>query len=570
MTRIRDGRSPLALRRMDPPPVTALPVAVRTTIAPLAIVALLATVAPLPAQGGGATGDGVPQMFSVAAPCMACHNGLASPTGEDISFGTDWRPSMMANAARDPYWQAAVRRETMEHPGAAGAIQDECSKCHMPMAQFQVHATGQEFEAFGRLPWQTADGRLAALAADGVSCTMCHQIEAEGLGEEETFTGGFHVDTRTPLGERSVYGPYDVPQGSARAMLSSGLFQPTQSTHVQRAELCASCHTLYTHARNARGEVVGELPEQMPYLEWLNSDYPGQQDCQSCHMPAVRGETPISSTLPTPRPDVNRHVFRGGNFFMPRVFNAYRDELAVQALPAELELMAFRTREHLRNEAARVRVGEPSMGEDGLLEFDVEVRNLAGHKLPTAYPSRRAWLHVVVTDASGRALFESGALRPDGSIVGNDNDVSADRYERHHTVIREPDQVQVYEAIMVDGDGRVTTGLLKGVRFTKDNRVLPTGFDKAGADPDVAVNGEAVDDGDFAAGSDRVRFEVDAAGAARPLEVTVELWYQPIAFRWAHNLADFEALETDRFVRYYEALSDSTAMMLARASRAVD
>ncbi|MFW6331295.1 MAG: hypothetical protein ACOC3J_06180, partial [Gemmatimonadota bacterium] len=68
MTRIRDARSPLALRRMDPPPVTALPVAVRTTIAPLAIVALLATVAPLPAQGGGATGDGVPQMFSVAAP----------------------------------------------------------------------------------------------------------------------------------------------------------------------------------------------------------------------------------------------------------------------------------------------------------------------------------------------------------------------------------------------------------------------------------------------------------------------------------------------------------------------
>ena len=39
---------------------------------------------------------------------------------------------MKANAARDPYWQAAARREMLEHPTAAAAIQGECSKCHMP------------------------------------------------------------------------------------------------------------------------------------------------------------------------------------------------------------------------------------------------------------------------------------------------------------------------------------------------------------------------------------------------------------------------------------------------------
>ena len=55
----------------------------------------------------------VPQLFVTAERCMACHNGLVTPAGEDISIGVGWRGSMMANAARDPYWQAAVRRETL-------------------------------------------------------------------------------------------------------------------------------------------------------------------------------------------------------------------------------------------------------------------------------------------------------------------------------------------------------------------------------------------------------------------------------------------------------------------------
>src|SRR5262249_22765935 len=60
--------------------------------------------------------------------CFACHNGLSTAGGEDISIGFNWRPTMMANSARDPYWQAGVRRETIDHPKAKAEIQDECSK----------------------------------------------------------------------------------------------------------------------------------------------------------------------------------------------------------------------------------------------------------------------------------------------------------------------------------------------------------------------------------------------------------------------------------------------------------
>jgi hypothetical protein len=54
-------------------------------------------------------------------------------------------------------------------------------------------------------------------------------------------------------------------------------------------------------------------------------------------------------------------------------------------------------------------------------------------------------------------------------------------------------------------NGQVTTGLLNGVRYFKDNRVLPSGFGKRTAEPDVAVHGDAADDPGFAGGSARVR-----------------------------------------------------------------
>ena len=100
--------------------------------------------------------------------------------------------------------------------------------------------------------------------------------------------------------------------------------------------------------------------------------------------------------------------------------------------------------------------------ESGRLRAEVTIENLGGHKLPTAYPSRRAWLHVVVRDAGGRAVFESGATNLDGSIQGNDNDADALKFEPHYDEIRSADQVQIYETIIAGADGAVTTGLVEG------------------------------------------------------------------------------------------------------------
>ena len=508
-------------------------------------------------------------LFTTSHSCLACHNGLTAPSGEDVSIGFDWRASMMANSARDPYWQASVRRETMDHPAAAAAIEDECSKCHMPMARYQASAAGGLGTVFEHLPIRSASTPQDLLAADGVSCALCHQITDEGLGTEASLTGNFRIDTTRPDGERAVFGPFEIEDDRIRLMQSTTGFRQTEASHIQDSELCATCHTLITQALGPDGEVVGELPEQTPYQEWLASDYRTRQSCQDCHMPVVETPTPISSVLGEEREGLSRHLFRGGNAFMLRMLQRYRSELGVEALPQELELAARDAERHLEEDSARIRI-EGLRIEEGRLEAEVHVENLAGHKLPTAYPSRRVWLEVTVRDAEGMALFRSGALAADGRIEGNDNDADPRAYEPHHEAITAAGEVQIYESILVDRTDTVTTGLLQGVRYVKDNRLLPTGFDKTTAGPDIAVHGSARADADFAAGGDRVRYSVELAGARGPLTVEVALWYQSIGYRWAENLRPYDAPEPQRFVGYYEAMASASGVVMAQDAVSLD
>ena len=255
------------------------------------------------ALGLAAAAVRVPPLFITSDRCLACHNGLVTPRGEDVSIGADWRASMMAHSARDPYWQASVRRETLAHPKVAAAIEHECSACHMPMDRYLAKAGGGMGQVFANLPAVPAPAPEAALAIDGVSCSMCHQIAKDGLGTRESFVAGFVVDTATAWGAREIFGPYDVDDGRKRVMNSSSGFLPAKADHIRDSELCATCHTLYTHAFDDEGEVVGELPEQVPYLEWKHSAYNGRMSCQTCHMPRVEGKTVSYThlTLPTKR-----------------------------------------------------------------------------------------------------------------------------------------------------------------------------------------------------------------------------------------------------------------------------
>jgi hypothetical protein len=487
---------------------------------------------------------------------------------------------MMANSARDPYWQASVRRETIDHPERSADIQAECASCHMPMSQRISSTAGHTDNAvFAHLPIANGDeSELHRLAADSISCALCHQIAPDRLGTPDSYNARFVVKPTAPGRPRLIYGPFDIDAGRKTIMRSVTGYEQVEAPHLRESAFCASCHTLITEAFGPGGEVVGRLPEQVNYQEWQHSDFEKERrSCQACHMPAAPGPVRIASVLGDERESLARHVFVGGNAFMVRMLNRYRAELGVTAQPSELEATTRAAIRQLQQDTARLTVSEPRWAvvhrpraegdgrpePPGTLSFNVEVRNLSGHKFPTGYPARRAWLHVTVMDAAGRQVFESGALNADGAIGGNDADADALRFEPHYQTITRADQVQIYESILGDVHGMPTTGLVTATRYLKDNRLLPRGFDKTTAEPDIAVHGDAANDLDFASEGDRVRYELPVSGEA-PLVVRVELRYQPIAYRWAHNLESYDAAESRRFVSYYTAMSAESSVVVAR------
>ena len=507
-------------------------------------------------------------LFSHSDDCVACHNALTIPSGEDVSIGGAWRSTIMANSARDPYFHASLRRETMDHPTRAAAIEDECAACHVPIGHRTAHAAGRSAIV---LPALRGGGKAAPepdrLAGDGVSCTVCHQIAPDGLGAPASFNGNFIVRSARADGVRDAFGPFAVDAGRHTIMRSVTGFEQVEAAHIRQSELCATCHTLVTRAFDGEGRVIGSLPEQMNYQEWRHSAfYDEGRSCQSCHMPRAAGPVRVSSVLGANRDGLSRHAFVGGNAFMLRLLNRFRDELDVEAPPEALEATARLTEQQLRHDTATVEATAPQRSADGIA-FDVIVRNLTGHKFPTGYPSRRAWLHVTVTDDAGQVLFESGATAPNGSIAGSDGDADPQGVEPHYDVIDRPDQVQIYESVMADAESRPTTGLLSAVRYLKDNRLLPRGFDKRTAGAEIAVIGEAAADTSFADGADRLHYRVRMPADRRLGRIAVVLRYQPIAYRWARNLATYAAPEPVRFVGYFDQLAGAASVVVATAGR---
>jgi hypothetical protein len=507
--------------------------------------------------------------FQTSDRCLACHNDVISSSGADVSIGFDWRTSVMANAGRDPYWQASIRRETLEHSSSVADIQDDCTVCHMPIARYHAHLDGKLPQPFSYLA-VPAELQAAREYADGVSCAVCHQISADNLGHPDSYNGGFIVAPANAQGVHPEYGPFAIDPAIQRIMRSStGGFQPTQGAQIRSSELCATCHTLITRALGPDGQVIGSLPEQVPYQEWRHSDFSGQQSCQSCHMPAIAEAVPIARVLGVPREGARHHQFIGGNFFLQRLLARYHDTLDLTPSTDEFAAAAARTTAFLQSKSARLLLA-PGAAQAGRLAFTVTVQNLTGHKLPTAYPSRRAWLHVRVQDAQDRVVFESGALHPDGSIQGNVNDRDPLRFEPHFSQIEHPEQVQIYESILGDRNGAVTTGLLNAVDYLKDNRLLPRGFDKRTADAQIAVHGAALQDPRFIGGQDTVGYSIALNGNGAPYRIDAELLYEPIGYRWANNLKPYgRAVEPRRFTQYYDAMGAATATTLARVHSVV-
>lgn len=501
-------------------------------------------------RGGLALSSFVTRNFIGSGRCANCHTLLADRDGKDMSISNYWRSTMMANAARDPFWQAKVSSEVARNPALRKVIEGKCVICHMPAAWTQAHADGGQGVLFGP-GFLNGNNPLHDAAMDGVTCSFCHQIQDQGLGTEASFSGKYTVDTAAVSPDRAIFGPYREPEtGTMRA---AGGFTPVYGPQTNDSALCATCHTLYTPYVDGKGRVAGTFPEQTPYLEWRHSIFgrdsarrheigetdPHGVSCQECHMPHSRaGGVMISRWAPPAtraKDHFSRHLFVGGNVLMLEVLEDNNVLLGLTTPNSKLEDTRQRTLHQLQTGSARLSLVD-SRRRGNTLSATVKVENLVGHKFPTGFPCRRLWLHFLVIDNSGGVVFESGRPAAAGAIAGNNNDADPATFEPHYDRITRADQVQIYETIMANTDGRVTYTLLRAAGFVKDNRLLPAGFDKTTAAEDIGVQGGARRDVNFRGGSDQVTYEVELGNRPGPFTVTAELLYDSISPAFAADL----------------------------------
>lgn len=490
----------------------------------------------------GATGG-----FRTSALCARCHshsptaNALTTAIGDDASPHGLWQATPMANSFRDPYWRAQMAHEIELRPASKRDIELLCLRCHAPMASHAAQLEGQELQPMELL-------RHDELAQDGVSCMVCHRIQPEGLGTPQSFSGQIAITD-----ERAIFGPYPDPTPGPMRMNTG--FTPTHAPHISSSALCGACHTLYTsHAPGAK-----PFLEQAPYLEWRNSVFsdengtgPESRTCQQCHMPDL-GTMKIAR-MPTGddfniaiRDNVRGHVLVGGNAWLIDLLRLNRAELGVTASESSLLRTAAATRAQLANATARLSIDELRRTESGI-DFDLSVTNLTGHKLPSGYPARRAWLEVEVR-AGQRVLFSSGSTDTGGRLNGVADELSIPHFDR----IERQDQVAVYEMVCSDAEGAVTTSLVSMAARRKDTRLLPRGWRADGPHADETAPVGVDGDPDFADGSDRVHYSISLTERG-PDRLTVVAWlrYQPMPPAWVEPLRKSRTQEAADFLRMYD------------------
>ena len=420
-------------------------------------------------------------------------------------------------------------------------FQNTCLHCHgvLGQRQFQIDTEGQDNlncnDLFGIAPppqipvgaplsaeavteWPGAENkelqRYGSLSRDGISCTVCHHMVDEGFGTDNIYTGNYVTG---PPNE--IYGPYrEVVEQPMRNSLG---INPQFGSQIKNANVCGTCHNILLPVVTNQGELLGFSYEQTTDLEWQNSIYgPGRakfKTCQGCHMPnTFHGEKldfkianieddtlpPSPNRLPNSeirlrdRDNYSRHSLHGLNVFLNEMFQEFPLILGIRQIDfmsgvaTELPLITARESflEMARNQTANLEILSTEITPDGELKVVIKITNLAGHYIPSGVNFRRMFIEFLVNDAQGNVLWASGRTNSVGAIIeGVDGPVlptelvleNPQAFQPHYQQITNEDQVQIYQEVVADSDGNITTSFIRRVFTIKNNRIRPEGFDPA-------------------------------------------------------------------------------------------
>lgn len=498
------------------------------------------------------------QYFHNSQLCGTCHGydptGLSShdSQGNDVNLHDDWMSSMMALSAKDPLWRAKVSHEILVNPSISLEIQNKCTSCHAPQGHFTAIFNGQTH-------YTLSDLYNDSLGLDGVACVACHSIGPNGLGN--MFTGHIPYDTLFQL-----YGPFIDPLTGPMQLYTG--FTPTYSPHVSEGRFCSPCHTLITQSVDLNGIPTGRsFVEQSTYHEWVNSNYSLDFiTCQNCHMPRLQDSIIIAKDMSTKRYPFNLHKFQGSNEFMLKLIKNNKVDLGVDVPDANFDSTIAATLINLQQHTITMDLVLDSMYSDTAY-FSVKLVNLAGHKFPTGYPSRRAIVQFAVVGISGDTLFKSGFFDGNYEVQGINS-----TFEPHYDVISQPDQVQIYEMVMGDVNGDKTTVLMRADTMLKDNRLVPQGFSTSHPVYDTTQVVLGVSDDDFnkfnngmeGSGWDIIQYRIPINGYSQPFNVVARMYYQAVPPGYLTEMFSHTSSEIDLFKDMYNAADKEPVLMVER------
>lgn len=550
-----------------------------------------------------------PEQFHTSDQCLSCHDGQGPPFGPNMFIPSadgrnvnlspygEWNWSMMGLAGRDPIFYSQIESEMRLYPKNAAMIQNLCFTCHGVMGQRQltIDHPGEMFNV--NIPYikeyNDPKFKYGALARDGISCMVCHQIVDDKLPLDSIVTGRFKVSTPGEFekGVSYIYGPFEDPR--VLAMNESLGMKPVHSEYIKSSRLCGSCHSVKLPVFDAEGNTIKEVFEQATYLEWQNSAYQDEfgkpastaRSCQNCHMPGtypylpddyqgpdsaqelsfrianiqdetypqVESRAPLDSIDLIVRSDFVRHTLLGINLFGLEMFNQFDDILGVRkqdymtysknGLPFAIEAGNRLAKMH----TARVEIQDVKRTRMGV-KASVKVTSLVGHRFPSGVGFRRAFLEFQVLDRMNTVIWSSGATNSVGVIVDGEGRVLPSEflevdpatgeqiYQPHYQTITRQDQVQIYQELVKNTEGKFTTSFLGIDEHVKDNRLLPLGWTKSGPSGFqyaewTMPHGKALDDADFlnGSGSDVIVYEVPLLpGQMDGATVRARLYYQSI------------------------------------------
>lgn len=541
------------------------------------------------AAPGGPTG------YLTSSQCVGCHSAsnenmaftFEDPKKKPINLSpyTEWRASMMGLAGRDPIFHAQLESEKTMRPSQTSFFDNTCYRCHGVMGQRQLELDKhQPFEhrMVFALP-DEPDGKYGALAREGISCLACHQMSKENLGKPESFTGQFKQDP-----PNVVNGPYD--QVATLPMKHAIGITPQFGAQIKTSALCGSCHTVILPVLDAKGKPVldkngkpKEFHEQTTYPEWLNSIYQNERapvaketarTCQDCHMqttfndkqlvfrvanvedinyPYADYRAPDKEITLRVRDQFSRHTLIGINQFGTQMFQQFPDILGIRTADymysdGVLGLLTAQSSSYklARQESAKIEVTSLVQTKDNL-EATVHVENLTGHSLPSGVAFRRAFISFEVLSESGEVIWASGLTNSAGAILKGTTDevlpteffydpaTKKQVFQPHHEVITDESQVQIYEELMADSTGKITTSFVGLDKHIKSNRLLPKGWREDGPMAEFTrPYGDAERDPEYinpagASGSDTIIYRVPLNNITRKgVSVRAVLYYQAI------------------------------------------